>query len=307
MSGTKKITFRYFDVEYKGITSGSSLVARLAGKLTSSAMDRMMPINKQESSKDDLISDFSKVGGDRLITGTMLRIVQSSEAPIITDDMLKQESFKVSSISTDAKEWEKTCLDLFYFCMSDEHLIVTLKSNSSIARFETYVNWLLNTSESGEHVSFNPEVDSEEISAADIKKITVGSPFGLSVSNGGSDSAGSDVKTKFFDLTSEVFNKIFSETASLKDLMDANICSANLIIKFSKPRGMDEDEYKRKTAGTILKPLENPDSITFQGKGKKIKGSTILKTEEIEVECMKNGAISEQEVYQKMVQKLLHK
>ena len=307
MSSTKRITFRYFDVEYKGLTSSSSLVARLSGKLTSSAKDRMMPLNKQESSESDLISDFSIGGKNRFIMGTMLRIVQSSEAPIITDDMLKQESFKVSSINSEATEREKTCLDFFYFCMSDEHIVVTLKSNKSINRLETYVNWILDTSESGEHVSFNPEIDVDSLSAADIKKITVGSSFDFSVKDGSPGVKGEVVKTKLLDVTSEVFNTIFLETASLDDLMNANICSANLIIKFTKPRGMDEDEYKRKTAGAILKPLENPNNITFQGKEKRIKGSSVLKTEEVEVECLENGAVSEQEVYQKMLQKLLNK
>ena len=267
----------------------------------------MMPLNKQESSESDLISDFSIGGKNRFIMGTMLRIVQSSEAPIITDDMLKQESFKVSSINSEATEREKTCLDFFYFCMSDEHIVVTLKSNKSINRLETYVNWILDTSESGEHVSFNPEIDVDSLSAADIKKITVGSSFDFSVKDGSPGVKGEVVKTKLLDVTSEVFNTIFLETASLDDLMNANICSANLIIKFTKPRGMDEDEYKRKTAGAILKPLENPNNITFQGKEKRIKGSSVLKTEEVEVECLENGAVSEQEVYQKMLQKLLNK
>lgn len=66
---------------------------------------------------------------------------------------------------------------------------------------------------------------------------------------------------------------------------------------------MSDDEYRRKTAGAILKPLEDPDSVKFQTKGKKIKGSDVLKTETILVED-DNGAVSEQEIYQKMVQKM---
>ena len=88
----KNITLRYFTVDYTaGLTSSGSLVTRLIGKLTSSASERLMPINKQESDKSDLISDFSNVGNGKMITGTCLRIVNSKDVPIITEEMLKQD------------------------------------------------------------------------------------------------------------------------------------------------------------------------------------------------------------------------
>ena len=80
----KSVTFRYFDVHYVGLTSASSLVQRLISKLTSSAASRMMPINKNESDKSDVISDFSNVGKGRALAGTSIRIVNSRDVPIIT-------------------------------------------------------------------------------------------------------------------------------------------------------------------------------------------------------------------------------
>lgn len=261
----------------------------------------MMPINKNESDKSDVISDFSNVGKGRALAGTSIRIVNSRDVPIITEDMLKQNQFKVSSINMNAKDEEKTCLDYFYFCLSDSKLIVTLDSRTSINRFETYVNWILNTKDSGETISFTPTIDTEAISAADLKKITISNT--TDVLTTGEDSPDNSVRSKMVNLKDSVLKKLFSESDSLKELMDADICSANLVITFSKPRGMSEDEYRRKTAGAILKPLEDPDSVKFQTKGKKIKGSDVLKTETILVED-DNSAVSEQEIYQKMVQKM---
>ena len=260
-----------------------------------------MAINKQESDKYDLISDFLRVKNGEMVAGTSIRIVNSKDVPIITDDMLKQTQFTVSSINEQAKEDEKTCLDYFYFCLSDKRLIVTLDSRSGISRFETYLNWLLNTVDSGETIKFSPMVDEESISIADIKKITIGDSYDLMID---SSSQEETVKSKMVNLTGEVFKKLFSDTVSLSDLMDAKICSANLIIRFSKPRGMDEEEYKRKTAGTILKQLENTDSVRFQTKGKKITGSQVLKIEQIEVDCDDKGAVSENSVYKIIIQKM---
>ena len=101
-----------------------------------------------------------------------------------------------------------------------------------------------------------------------------------------------------------ILKKLFQETDSLKELMNADICSADLVIKFSKPKGMSEDEYKRKTIGALLKPIEDPDTVKLSTKGKKIQGSHVLKTEIVTVDNDDNGAVSEQEIYQKMVQKL---
>ena len=263
----------------------------------------MMTLNKNESDKSDLISDYGNVGKGLIVTGTCLRIVNSKEVPIITEDMLKQNQFKVSSINPKAKDKEKTCLDYFYFCLSDKKLIVTLDSRCGINRFETYINWLLNTQETGENVVFTPTVDEEKLSANDIKKITINNSYEL-VSN--KEFAQTDgIKTKMVNLTKDIWESLFSETDTLIDLMEANICSANLVIKFSRPRGMEEEEYKRRTAGAILKPLEDPDGISFQANGKKIKGSQVLKTETVEIDCDDNGAVSEQEIYQKMAKRLM--
>lgn len=299
----KSINFRYFDVEYSGLTDSSSLVGRLINKLSSAASDRMMPLNKVESDKSDLISDFESVCKGKMIAGTCLRIVNSKDVPIITEEMLKQNQFKVSTINPHAKDKEKTCLDYFYFCLTDDKLIVTLDARSSISRFETYINWLLSTKDTGDSISFTPTVDEERISANDIKKITIDNAFNLTVSN--KDQENLDFKSKLYSLSGDILNTLFSGSDSFKELMDANICSANLVIKFSKPKSMEEDEYKKKTAGTVLKHLDNPDGIRFQANGKKIKGSQILKTEVVDVDCDDNGVVSEQAVYQQMIKKLM--
>ena len=172
-----------------------------------------------------------------------------------------------------------------------------MDSRSTISRFQTYINWILGTSESDESIVFTPMVDSTAISAADIKKITIGESF--TVSETGAESK-VELQSKIVDIKDVVLGALFSETESLKDLMDANICSANLVIKFSKPRGMDRDEYRMKTAAALLKPLANPEQVSFQSNGKNIKGSQVLKTETFEIECDDNGAVLEQAIYQEL-------
>ena len=101
----KSITFRYFEVDYSGLTASTSLVGRLINKLSSAASDRMMPLNKVESDKSDLISDFENVGKVKMIAGTCLRIVNSKDVPIITEDMLKQQGVSFYTAMSELKKY----------------------------------------------------------------------------------------------------------------------------------------------------------------------------------------------------------
>lgn len=298
----KAVTLRYFDVSCPSLTSDNSLVERLLSKLKSSASSRMMPLNKQESQKSDLISDFLvTTQGKKLIAGTYLRIANSPDVPIITEEMLKQDQFKVSTINNNAGAHEKTCLDYFYFCMSDEKLVVTLDSRSTINRMETYINWLLNTNDLGYTVSFTPIVDETAVTAADLKQITILNNASIFI--GSPDSSAVQQESSVINIAKGAVMKLFNDADNLGNLFEENICSAKLVIKFSKPRNMDKEEYMRKTIGASLKPIADSDGIRFQTNGKKIKGSDVLKTETIEVDD-ENGIVNEQEVYQKMIQKL---
>lgn len=292
----KKITLRYFNVNSSAFTLNESLVRRLKSKLVSSASSRMMPLNRQASDKSDVISDFLTVLNDNIIAGTYLRIANSADVPIVTEAMLSKNQFKVSTINKNANKDERTCLDYFYFCLSDSRLIVTLDSRSTISRFETYVNWLLNTKDSGEIISFTPTINQDTISVADLKKITINTNSSVLAAGGTNESS-------VISITKKALRKLFSDTDSLEELIEDNICSAKLVLNFSKPKSMSVEEYKSRTTGASLKQIEDPENIRIQTNGKKLKGSDVLKTEIIDVE-EDGGAISEQEIYQKMIQKI---
>lgn len=297
----KKITLRYFNVNSSAFTLSESLVRRLKSKLDSSASSRMMTLNRQASDKSDVISDFLTVLNDNIIAGTYLRIANSADVPIVTEEMLGMNQFKVSTINKNANKDERTCLDYFYFCLSDSRLIVTLDSRSTISRFETYINWLLNTKDSGEIISFTPEINQDTISVSDLKKITINT--NSSVLTDGNNPAGEINESSVISITKNVLRKLFSDTDSLEELIEDNICSAKLVINFSKPKSMSVEDYKLKTMGASLKQIEDPENIKIQTNGKKLKGSDVLKTEIVDVED-DGGAISEQEIYQKMIQKI---
>lgn len=295
----KSITLRFFDVSYAGLTS-SSIVSRILGKLSSAASDRLMPVNKNASDKYDLISNYMNIGNKTFVAGTCLRITNSKGVPVIKTEVLNQSQFSISAFNENASEDERTCLDYFYFCMSDKHLILTVDGKCNNKRFETYINWLLNTTESGETIDFTPVIDETKLSLADIKKITIGNSYNIPLP----DNQGPDVKSTVVSIASGILKTLLSDSPDLNELMNSNICSADLVIKFSKPRSMSKEEYIRKTAGAILKPMEDPEGIKFASNGKKISGLQAMKTEVIEVDCDENGVPSEQNIHQAMLKKI---
>lgn len=296
----KSITLRFFDVNYAVLTTSSSVVSRILGKLSSAASDRMMPVNKNTSDKYDLISNYLNAANKTIIAGTCLRITNSKGVPVIKTEVLSQSQFSISAFNENASDDEKTCLDYFYFCMTDKHLILTVDGRCNNTRFETYINWLLNTVEFGETIDFSPIVDEAKLSLADIQKITIGNSYNIPLK----DNPGTDVKSTVVSIAGGVLRSILSDSPNLDELMNSNICSADLVIKFSKPKSMSKEEYIRKTAGAILKPLEDPDGIKFASKGKKVSGTQALRTEVVEVDCDENGVLSEQNIYQTMLKKI---
>ena len=228
------LTLRFFDVSYPSFTSENSLIEKLSGKLSSSASSRMMLLNKSDPDKSDLISDFLyTLSGKHIIAGTYLRIANSSDVPIIIQGMLAQNQFKVSTINKDASVQEKTCLDYFYFCMSDDKIIVTLDSRKTINRMDTYVNWLLNTTSTGNRLSFTPIVDSTAISAADLKKITINNGSSIFVDSGDNHQEDKE-NSSVIRLAKNALRKLFDETDTLDELIEENICSAQLVIRKRK-------------------------------------------------------------------------
>lgn len=295
----KSITLRFFDVSYAGLTS-PSIVSRILGKLSSAASDRLMPVNKNASDKYDLISNYMNIGNKTFVAGTCLRITNSKGVPVIKTEVLNQSQFSISAFNENASEDERTCLDYFYFCLSDKHLILTVDGKCNNKRFETYINWLLNTAEFGETIDFTPVIDETKLSLADIKRITIGNSYNIPLQ----DNQGPDVKSTVVSIASGILKNLLSDSPDLDELMSSNICSADLVIKFSKPRSMSKEEYIRKTAGAILKPMDDPEGIKFASNGKKISGLQAMKTEVIEVDCDENGVPSEQNIHQTMLKKV---
>ena len=121
--------------------------------------------------------------------------------------------------------------------------------------------------------------------------------------------ATSEEKNTKIKLTTSVINAIKAVMPSLpnlKEIVDNQIVSAELLIKFNKPRSMDEEDYAR-ILGATLKPVSDLDNIVFKRKDgrRDVKGKDLLKIKNVLIDVTESGKLVDQKVFQEMSKYLI--
>lgn len=315
-SKTKKVNLRAFEIKNPNISESSSNArAMLASKLSEVKMakDRCMLLNLEDPNRErDLISYFKEALNSNSVFCTMLRISSENDVQHITETLFEKDVFTMDDIASTYIDTSAICKDHYYFSISDNFLVTNLALNKTISRLQTYLSWFTND----ELLEFTPIISAKDkTKLSDLKSIVVKDPEPLSsqaTSDGqpqvpATSTPGTTVSTesnKTIKLTAkvlEIIKNTMSETKTLDDMTLSQMISAELLIKFKKPRKMTEEEYKR-ILGAYLKPVSDLDNITFKRKDGKseIKGKDLLRTKSVEVETTQTGKISEPQLLQEM-------
>lgn len=303
----KVVTLRAFDIKNTSLSKASSEAkSTLIAKLNEikQAKDRCMILNPEDQNQErDVLSYYKESPQSGTVFCTMLRITSDKDVQHITETLFEKEVFSMDDIETAHIDASAICKSHYYFSMSDNYLVTNLPLNKTVVRLQTYLSWFT----SNELLEFTPLISAKgQTRLSDLKAIVVKDPEPLQVP-AASDGNGKSVTTegqKSIKLTEKVLSIIkssMSDTAQLNDIALSQMISAELLIKFKKPRKMTEEEYK-KALGAYLKPVSDLDNVSFKRKDNKteIKGKDLLLTKAVSIETTQSGKLVEHQLLQEM-------
>lgn len=293
----KLLKLRAFRIENNEISqSDSGLLNNLREKLIGSKVEqRRMLLNSEDiKHEEDLISDFNS-NKPNCLSGVLLRIAHSEDVPSIPDTYLQHEKISINELDNIKAGSSIIYKDHFYFLLNNNFIITNLQTNIPIKKVQVYLNWLLEKERGERLYEFTPMImPQKQTQLSDIKKIIVQDN---SVSFGDKPNS---TNNKKFTLSLETLTNLVKDVQSLRQIVENNIVSAELLIKFTKPRKMSEEDYQR-IMGAYMKPISDTDDVSFATKRNGIiKGSEILRIKPVDIELTETNKINEPQLYQEM-------
>ena len=290
---SKKIYLRAFKIENSDITRSSLDVKELLEAKLGSTMvsDRRMTLNSNDN-EEDLICDYHV--SNNFVFAAILRIKPSGEMPNIPDALFNDNKFLISELDELEVESSIVYKDHYYFLMNNEFLITNLPRTTTIARLQTYINYILEEERESTIYEFTPLIkQSPQYRLQDLKTVKIQDPA-INVLDG--DEGGSETRSLSLWSVMDLLSSVRGIDSHKLD----QIVSAELTLKFKKPRDMSANDYQR-IIGAQLKPLSDAENVTFVPKvGSPVKGSEIMVTKNVEIEQIESGKLSEQHLRQEM-------
>ncbi len=306
MANNRNIRLRAFSLVNINLKHNeNNLLALLCSKLKDSVMnDRRMLINPDDPQhEEDLIANFdlhTKGNECVMITGTMLRIASVDDIPNITDEILNKTKVDIETLESIKSDSKVIYKSHYYFAVNNEFLVVSLPSNRSISAYQTYINDYLKDVREDILYEFAPVLTkSEKVKFDDVKSIKIGSkdfPIG-NVSGKEVDNNPVFIK-KIANVAKEVLKNLMEESRDLKQILDEEIVSAELVLKISKKKNKAKETAKALSA--FLKPISDTDGIELTTKEGKISATNILRTKLVSIELTESKHISEAQLFQEM-------
>jgi len=298
---TRSFNLRAFRIANDNISKSSNGIKNMLSKKLkgSVSQDRRMLINENDN-EEDLLSDFDS--NHNCFHGVIFRICPSDAVQNIPNDFFQKEKISITELDDISPEKTNVCKDHYYFSVNDKFLVTNLQKNITISRLQVYINWLLREERAERLFEFAPIlIKPENVKLSELKNITFKdtSIHKEIVSQNNSGGIGK----KSFDIAKSLLSKLLNDPQDInmfEKIEENQIISAELLIKFSKPRNMSKEDYD-KIAGAFVKPISDTDDVIFTTKeGNKITAAALQKTKPIEIELTEQKKINEKQLQQEM-------
>lgn len=278
----------------------SNLIKKLDTDKLNAGQRRLKP--SKQSNDEDVLSYYYINRATNRIFGIMMRIAPTEDVAKIPDNLFTQELISPDQLQA----IEKTvgvnivCKSIYYFMVDECHLVTTLAKNK-MAQFKTYMNWLLEVYRGETIYKFSNLIEMPtSTSLKEIRSIVFANNAKQLLPN--TKPQDEKTVTKLINVAGDFIKSYISDNSNLQFLIDKQILSANLIIKFNpiKKADTDEDEIK-KALSAVLTPLADDEAVAVELKNKKkVNAGQMIRYTEVEIERMNNGTINHEQLSQEM-------
>lgn len=269
----KKVTYRVFTIQNASLShDAADLKDELRARLAESNIEqRLIPVNEDDTCTNDLLGSFSPATGapdPGYFYGVMMRLKPAKEIKALPDNYLTLPELSEAELQEIQEVAGKTvCSGIFHFLIRGTFLITDLPQIQTTAALERYINRFLGDAQ----YSFRPYLQHKDLRLNDISQVVFKETFAPMPQNEGNPVS---IKTP----VRKLFQYISPEVKGLNKIIAANIVSANMIIKFEKPRKMTPQEYNKQLSA-ILAPIQDLENVYFTlHSGMKILGSDLVYT-----------------------------
>lgn len=288
---TKPFKLRAFKIENPNITqTKSDVMDLLKQRLSETVANQRRMLLNQNDKDEDLICNYDD-SNSKYIWGSILRISPSDEVLNIPDSLFEEEKIVLQELDNLKDQGSIIYKSHYYFLISNEYMITTLPGNTTVSRFQTYINWFL-TNLRNEVYEFTPMIiDAPIYQLKNLSKISIQDP--ILEENKDENTEDFSTYNEKKSLSLKYLKSLFSDVISFDEAKLNEIVSADLVLKFKKPAQMTKQDYQNALAA-YMKPISDVDNVTFYPKnGSPVKGTEILRVKSVDIEKLESNNISE--------------
>lgn len=297
---SKAVTLYAYTIENSDASRAySDFTEKFRAKLETSKTirQRILEINNQTHETDVLSQVVLQNNG--YIYGSLMRIILSKEMPSLPSDYLDKNELSFSELDGVGDDNDKmSCKDLYYFALDNRHLITTMPT-SRIARFRTFVNHFLEVELTAKSYSFSIMITQpENIKLQELTKIEF--------AGGGRFLQNNDeianINTSVLEVAVDVLKRLIIDE-DIKPLLDKNILTANLVVKFNdRYRKKINDDDVKKAMSAVVTNLADYGNVKFSTKdNRNIKAGETVLCKHINVDTTENNLLNEEDLRQQML------
>lgn len=295
----KQVKIYAYTIENSDISRTESNFSSLfVKKLKNSAKikQRCYEINSETHESDVLTMYHAK--SDNIVFGALMRVVPSKEVPSLPSDFLDMDTIDYSELEgVDEKGVKMSCRYYDYFALDSTHLVTTM-SSSKISQFKAFANYFLESERGDKIYRFTSMVEVPQgTTLQDISSIVFGGVHTTDVGGDVTESIG----TKVMNMATEKLKDILDDS-EISFLIDKNVLTANLVIKFnSRSKKVMNDDSVKKALGAVVTSLAADDDVMFTTKDKrKITAGETKRCKVFDIDTAENDLLNEQDLRAEM-------